>query len=84
MKINITINDELLSRVDELAKEQYMSRSGFIAQAVVNYMNQQESMKMIRMMTKAMQRIAETGTVSEETKKEFEQIQQFCQYLSLK
>ena len=83
MKINITMNDELLARVDEFAKEQYTSRSGLISQAVVNYLNQQEAMKMLRMMSKAMQRIAETGTIDEDTQRELDDFHRICQMLGL-
>lgn len=45
MKINISMNDELLARVDKLAAELYISRSGLISQAVVQYLKQQETME---------------------------------------
>ena len=42
-KINISIDDELLKKADNFAKEIYTSRSGLISRALVNYMNNQEA-----------------------------------------
>lgn len=42
-KINISIDDELLKKADKFAKKIYTSRSGLISIALVNYMNNQES-----------------------------------------
>jgi len=40
MRINVTINDELLQKIDEYAKSKYMSRSAFLALAADTYINQ--------------------------------------------
>lgn len=37
-KINITIEEELLGQLDKIAKENYMTRSAYIAMAVVKQM----------------------------------------------
>lgn len=42
-KINISIDDELLKKADKFAKKIYTSRSGLISIALVNYMNNQDS-----------------------------------------
>lgn len=83
MKINITMNDELLARVDKFASELYTSRSGLISQAVVQYLNQQEAMNLIRLMSKAMKRIAENGEIDDETKQELADFERICQMLSI-
>ena len=40
MRLSITINDELLQKIDEYAKSKYMSRSAFLALAADTYINQ--------------------------------------------
>jgi len=84
MKINITMNDELLERLDKHAKEQYTTRSGLIAHACTQYLNQLESMQMIRMMSRAMQRIAESGTIDEETKQQLEDLDRMIKLMNMR
>ena len=83
MKINITMNDELLERLDNYAKEQFTTRSGLISLACTQYLNQQEALNLLRAMTSAMQRIAETGTVDEEAKQQVEDIQRIGKMLKM-
>lgn len=83
MKINITMNDELLAKVDKFAAEQYTSRSGLISQAVVQYLNQQEAMNLIRLMSKAMKRIADNGEIDDEAKQQLADFERICQMLSM-
>ena len=42
MKLQISLNDDLLARVDKYADDNYLSRSGLISQALVQYLNQNE------------------------------------------
>ena len=45
MRINVTINDELLQKIDEYAKSKYMTRSAFLALAADTYINQANVME---------------------------------------
>ena len=54
MKVNVTLQDELVSRIDNFADENYMSRSGFLTLAAVQYLNTQDTMRLIRDMSLAM------------------------------
>lgn len=40
MRLNISINDDLLQKIDEYAKSKYMSRSAFLSMAADTYINQ--------------------------------------------
>lgn len=83
MKINITMNDELLERLDKHAKEQYTTRSGLISYAVTQYLNQQEAMNLIRLMSTAMQRIAETGAIDDEARQQIEDFERIAKAMKL-
>lgn len=72
MKVQISINDELLERADNFADDNYMSRSGLIAQALNQYLTQAEVSKAVREMALAMQKIADTGKLDSETIEMFE------------
>jgi len=51
-KINITINDELLQKIDEFAKSKYMTRSAFLALAADTYMNQSNVLENLPVLVK--------------------------------
>lgn len=52
MKINITINEELLHKIDEFAKSKYMTRSAFLAMAADTYINQSNVMDNLPVLVK--------------------------------
>ena len=63
MKVQISVDDELMKRVDTFADENYMSRSTLFTIAVTQYVNQQDVTKAIKDMAVAMKKIADTGKV---------------------
>ena len=71
-KINISINDELLARVDNYADDNYTSRSGLITTASTEYLNARETVMLVKNLSLAIGKIAETGDVDEETLKMME------------
>jgi metal-responsive CopG/Arc/MetJ family transcriptional regulator len=75
MKIQISIDDRLLERVDKYADENYMSRSGFASLAMSQYLNQNDMLNLLKELTVAVRKISETGTIDEETKKTLEELQ---------
>lgn len=72
MKVNVTLDDELMQRVDNYADRNYMSRSGLISLAVTQYLNQQEVILAIKDVSLAIRKIADTGKMDHETIKQFE------------
>jgi metal-responsive CopG/Arc/MetJ family transcriptional regulator len=81
MKVNVTLQDELVSRIDNFADENYMSRSGFLTLAAVQYLNTQDTMRLIRDMSLAMRKIADTGTVDPEVMSQLEDFERFSKML---
>lgn len=47
MRVTITINDELIKKIDQYAKDNFMPRSTFMALACKTYMEQVEVMKLM-------------------------------------
>lgn len=84
MKVNITIPDDLLTRIDEYADENYMSRSGFLANSATQVLNSNDLVKAIQTMSFAIAKIAETGEIDEETLKQLEDFQRFANLIGLK
>lgn len=73
-KINISIDDELLSRVDNYSKKMYTSRSGLISISLASFINSQEVIIAVNDMSLAMRKIADKGLVDDET---LEKLQDF-------
>lgn len=78
MKVQITLDDELMKRVDAYADENYMSRSGLLSIAVTQYLNTKEMIGAITRMGIAMEKIADKGEVDEQTRQELEDFQRMC------
>lgn len=81
MKMNVSMNDELASRVDEYAKNNYMSRSGLVSVALSNYLNQHESYKALSILAVAIQRIADNNAVSDEDLKALEDFKRLAELI---
>lgn len=71
-KVNISINDDLLSRLDNFADENYTSRSGLITTALTEYLNSREMILLVKNLSLAIGKIAESGEVDDETLKMME------------
>ena len=81
MKINISINDELAKRIDNYADDNYMTRSGLIAQACNNYLIQNEALKAVKDLSLSIRRIAETGTIDKDTENKIKEFELFTKMI---
>lgn len=71
-KINVSLDDKLLERIDTFADDNYMSRSGLISFACTQFINSNELMALIKEMAFNIRKIADTQKVDEETLKQLE------------
>ena len=81
-KVQISVDDELLKRIDNYSDRNYLSRSGFITLACSQYLNQAEVVTAVKDMALCMRKIADTGTVDEETQKQLEDFERLAQLLT--
>lgn len=84
MKVQITLDDALMERVDAYADENYMSRSGLLSLAVTQYLNAAEVTKAIKEMAVCMRKIADNGTVDHETLEQLEDFERLSKMLVVK
>lgn len=82
MKVNVTLDDKLMERIDTYADENYMSRSGLISFACTQFLNQNDIIRSIKEMGYLMKKIADTGNVDEETMRKLEDIERVCGFLT--
>lgn len=81
MKINISLDDELVKRIESYADANYMSRSGFISLACTQYLASADVVTAIKNISLAMSKIADTGEVDEETQKQLEDYERLANLL---
>lgn len=81
-KINISIDDELLEKIDNLAEDNFTSRSGFISMGMNEFVKSKEIVSAIKSMSVSMAKIATLGTIDDDTQKELETFQAICGMLT--
>lgn len=82
MKLNISIADELVQRIDKQADSLYMSRSGFISSACAQVLNTTEMMVAIKEVSLAMRKIADTTVIDDESKQRLEDFERMVKLIS--
>lgn len=73
-RVQISIDDELLDRVDKYAEKNYLTRSGFITQAASEKLMQVEVIGAIKQLQIAISSIAKKETISKE---DYDELQKF-------
>lgn len=84
VKINITLDEDLIRKVDDYADENYMSRSGVISFATSQLLCQVDLTNAIKDMSFAMRKIADSGEIDEESKRKFEDFERLVRLLPSK
>lgn len=81
MKVQVSLDDKLMDRVDAYAKSNYMSRSALISLATTEYLNHSDVIIVIKDIGLCMRKIADNGSVDDETLKELEDYERLCKVL---
>ena len=75
MKIQISIDDNLLVRADTFANQNYLSRSGLVALSLSHYLRQEELLSSIKNCSLAIQKVAHEGKLDPKTVELFNEFQ---------
>jgi len=81
-KINISIDDELLRRIDDYADSAYQSRSGLIALACSQLLDQRDAMKAMAKLPDLIKSYA-NGDLTDDEKKKLEVLETLSASMSL-
>lgn len=81
MKVNVTLDDDLMRRIDEYSDENYMTRSGLVSLACTQFLNAADVTKAIRDIALSMRKIADSGVIDEESRKELEDFERISKML---
>lgn len=69
MRVQISLDDDLMKRIDACADRNYMSRSGLISLACTQFLQQADAIEAVKRISFACQKVADAGSVDDETKK---------------
>lgn len=81
MKINISLDDELVKRIENYADNNYMSRSGFISLACTQYLASADVVTAIKSLSLALNKISDSGEVDAETQQQLEHYERLANLL---
>ncbi len=82
MKVTMSLDDELMKRIDDYAKKNYTSRSGLVTIATTQFLNANELQEVIKGMALSFAKIADNGEMSEDDKREMEDYARICKLLA--
>jgi metal-responsive CopG/Arc/MetJ family transcriptional regulator len=82
MKVGITLDDELLKRIDNYADANYMSRSGLLSLAATQYLNAADVQTAIKDISLAMRKIADSGKIDHDTMEQLEDFERLAKFLT--
>lgn len=81
IKVGITLDEDLLRRVDDYAEENYLNRSSLISLATTQFLNASDVTKAVCDMAFSMRKIADTGKLDDETMKQLEDFERLSKML---
>lgn len=82
IKVNITLDEELMRRVDEYAEENYLNRSSLVSLATTQFLNAADVTKAIKDMAFAMRKIADSGEIDDDTRRQLEDFERLSKMLT--
>ena len=81
-KVQISIDDKLLERIDRYADNNYTSRSGLISLGMAGYLNSKEVIGLVKDMSLAVRKIADNSLVDDNTLEQLEDFERICKMLT--
>jgi len=75
VKINITIDENLLNDVDDYCDKNYLNRSALISTSLIQVINQQKIIDSLRDASIAIKKASEVGHIDDDTRKTLEEFQ---------
>lgn len=82
MKINITVPDELLERVDNYCENNYLKRSTVFQLSVAQFINQRETVVALNSIALTLRKIADEGKIDEETQRQLADFERVCRMIA--
>lgn len=84
VKVNVTIDEGLLERIDEYAEDNFITRSGFVQLAMSQFLTANEATKALVEISLSLKKIAQSGSFSEDDLRQLQGLEQLAIMLSAK
>lgn len=81
VKVNVTLDEELLRRIDEYAEENYLNRSSLVSLATTQFLNSADVTKAVKDMAFTMRKIADNGEIDAESREQLEDFERLSRML---
>lgn len=81
MKVQVSMDNALLKRVDQYADDNYMSRSAVVTLSLTQFLNSQEVTRLVKDMSICFRKIADNGVVDNETQEKLRDLERCCKLL---
>lgn len=81
-KINLSIDDELLERAEIYAKQNYLSKSGLVSIALVQFLNQNELISSLNSLSVSVRKMADNGEVDPESMEQINAFLTFAKFVT--
>lgn len=78
VKVQITLEEDLLNQVDDYCDKNYMNRSWLISQSLVEVLNKQKMIDAIANISVSIRQVTESGNIDDDTRREFEKFEALC------
>ena len=82
--VQISVNEELLKKIDEYAKENFLSRSGFFSMLANNHFQALEVTKSLKDLSLSIRQVAQNNEIDEETAKKLEDFERLTRMINFK
>jgi len=82
--VQISVNEDLLKKIDEYAKENFLSRSAFFSMLANNHFQALEVTKSLKDITLSVRKVAENNEIDEETARKLEDFERLARVLNFK
>lgn len=82
MKVQISVNDDLMKKADDYVADNYISRSTLVSLALNEYLTSREMVKYLREISYSMRKIADTGEVDAETISQLEDLERILRVMN--
>lgn len=75
MRVNLSLSEELVAKLDKYAKDNFMTRSAVVSFACNQFLTSFEVVDLMRQLTLFMRDISDKGTVDEKAMKQLEDLE---------
>lgn len=80
MKVQISLDDKLMERIDSYADENYMTRSGLVSFACTQFLNQNDALRAVKEIVVILQKVADEGKLDDDTLRQMEDIERILKF----